>query len=435
MALTFLFGSGADSDCSEYLPSGDKFSKVLLDNEYQNIKNALYSSSKNNIFSHSYILHYNSTKVFLQTIDEYREEAIKTFGKELVEYIVNEKSKKDDSDNSKVKAYCKYWYNITTSNESETSYDIDPMILEEFNKNKENICKFFHNHAVFFGTLDQKFNYLRKVDWSSEMKAVVNAYITVYLLMIDKLFFKNNTSLIEKEMKKRGHENIKSIKDITDFDMIFDLLSLGQKQFCENIEGSYYDIVRQSGIDCHVVTTNYTSIMEEVIGKEVVYLHGNLKWFEDLKRLTVYDCTQSLEELKKSNIIIPFIMISSGIKPVICTKQIEEFHKFLDYLNKSDRLCIMGYRFNSEDNHINSMIGDWLRKDNHKMIYFDFTDNNGLCFSNMSWAEEFKVKRIEEMNNSLDYDEKIIQIIINRETGRDYFKKFIELYKQGEDYE
>lgn len=34
-----------------------------------------------------------------------------------------------------------------------------------------------------------------------------------------------------------------------------------------------------------------------------------------------------------------------------------------------DCLVVVGYRFNSEDNHINSVIADWLENSNGKLLY------------------------------------------------------------------
>ena len=72
-------------------------------------------------------------------------------------------------------------------------------------------------------------------------------------------------------------------------------------------------------------------------------------------------------------------MIPSGVKPLICKKQINEFKKFSDNLDKSDYLAIVGYNLNSEDNHINSIISSWLREnEKHKVIYLNYIGDKSV---------------------------------------------------------
>lgn len=158
------------------------------------------------------------------------------------------------------------------------------------------------------------------------------------------------------------------------------------KEEWEKKKKSYYSILstikgnkENKEKDYYVATTNYTDIAETVIGKKPIYLHGNLSWFEDYERLVVYDCTikeerETARERAEEHMIFPYIMIPSGVKPLICKKQIEEYHKFIDALNKSNKLCVVGYKFNKEDNHINSIIGEWLRQRDHKLYYYYYNE-------------------------------------------------------------
>ena len=156
--------------------------------------------------------------------------------------------------------------------------------------------------------------------------------------------------------------------------------------------------------------------------KDIVYLHGRLNWFEDLYHLTVYDCLdeKELEKAKQNKKhLIPFILIPSGVKPLICKKEISEFHRFIEMLDKSERLCVIGYRFNTEDNHINSIIADWLAEDEkHRITYFIY-ENDDRKLSDINWAEDYK-SRIEEKH-------------ITGENCADAFKKFIQTLDGAED--
>ena len=84
--------------------------------------------------------------------------------------------------------------------------------------------------------------------------------------------------------------------------------------------------------------------------------------------------------------------IQSGIKPVVSTKQIEELYKAITYLNESDTLVVVGYNFNSDDNHINSMIADWLREENERQLVF---------FKYVGGSDEDKIKTEKELKVDL----------------------------------
>ena len=110
-----------------------------------------------------------------------------------------------------------------------------------------------------------------------------------------------------------------------------------------------------------------------------------------------------LNEIKEERFIIPFLHIPSGVKPIICAKQIEQFHRFCDKLDNSDILVIMGYHFNSDDNHLNAIVSEWLKKGGRKLIYFNFKGETN--FENFIWAEEIKKENKLDLNKT---DESVI---------------------------
>lgn len=217
--------------------------------------------------------------------------------------------------------------------------------------------------------------------------------------------------MAENVYNKDAMNNINSIRDLLNF------LKYVKKsdESSKNNDKKYYDILKnfldsseENNCRYFVTTTNYTDYVSEIFGTtNTAYLHGKLKWFEDLKTLQVFDCEDDNEydkllEIAETQIkskqtrLIPFIMIPSGVKPLICKKQINEFKKFSDDLDKSDYLVIVGYNLNSEDNHINSIISSWLREnEKHKVIYLNYigdksvdSDAKPKALSNMvGWTE------------------------------------------------
>lgn len=389
--ITVLFGSGADTDYCKSLPAGASFSKALLHNEYSdNLKKLLGNS-----FKQYHLIHHNSKKFFLQTIIENSKHAVPIFGETVFDICKNYENK-DLSDNQQlVKKFCKCWYYLLKGNDKKaTNYKDDNPHIKDFINNKEAIVDFFETYGVFFDTLDEKFNSLRFGTSLPSAKKVLNAYWTVYMLMLEKLYKLD-------ENFEWSYSNLFSLlnKDYT--------LDVNKSH-----EDSYYDSIKKYDSKINIVTTNYTKLAEEKCCSNVTYLHGNMSWFEDVEKLTVYDCNNSTEmeeAIKRSDSLIPFILIPSGVKPMICKKQLVEFGKFISYLDNSSCLVVIGYKFNNEDNHINSIIGDWLKKSpSNKLVYFNF--ENSVDFNTMKWSENFHAQ--------------IKNIPINCNNARDEFSKY-----------
>ncbi len=366
--VSILFGSGADTNYNANLGSGASFSKALLQNSYKDKCKKVTGNS----YEYS-LIHKLSKKVYIQTILENEEKAKEAGIKENEIELCKKYSKAQLSDDEKTKLdkQCKIWYNLLMNNNPGKEKDVQ---------------KFFFERAVFFDALDEKFNSLRYNDgkWSANAKRVINAYYTVFFYMIENIY--------DEDVK----DSVNSIKDLLNF------LKCVKKsdEYLKNNDEKYYDILKkfldsseENNCRYFVTTTNYTDYVSDIFGTtNTAYLHGKLKWFEDLKTLQVFDCdddneynklleivkTQSESDNKQTR-LIPFIMIPSGVKPLICKKQINEFKKFSDNLDKSDYLVIVGYNLNSEDNHINSIISSWLREnEKHKVIYLNYIGDKSV---------------------------------------------------------
>lgn len=142
------------------------------------------------------------------------------------------------------------------------------------------------------------------------------------------------------------------------------------EKFCdENKEKeTYYKIVKNSDNkeNIRIITTNYTPLIEniaEIDEHNVAYLHGKLSWFESPREWKVYDMENcKYEELPSNELLFPYIFIQSGIKPIVEEIIINEYSKAISYLNEVDKLIIVGFRLNYDDNHINSFIRNYIIK-------------------------------------------------------------------------
>lgn len=367
----FFFGAGADS-CYDIL-KGEAFRSIIFSSNYKKERKELLGEE----FSNYNLIHCNNRNVFLQTIEENKEKANSIFGKEIVDMCSDYYNGRQKDE--KVTELCKNWYKK----------------LQQPN-NPE--AKFFLENAVFFDSIDEKFNSLRNPQLNSKAKRVVNTYTMIYIAMIKELY-----------------------GALGDFKWTYqNIIDLLQNDYNVNLDNdSYYkklkEITQKRKINFELVTTNYTEIAEKVIGKKATYLHGNLKWFEDYENLTIYDCDIPNERkcIVENSKIFPFILIPSGVKPIICRKELEMFAKFMSDLNNCKTLFVVGYRFNSEDNHINSLIAEWLRNPENKMIYFNF--NNECVFDKFSWYKKDEFKNIDN-------------VFINEKNGVKIFEEYVNKY-------
>lgn len=426
--VSILFGSGADTDYNAKLGSGASFSKALLQNSYKDKCKKVTGNS----YEYS-LIHRQSKKVYIQTILENEEKAkeagIKGNDIELCKKY--SKAQLSDDEKTELDRQCKIWYNLLMNNNPGEEKDVQ---------------KFFFERAVFFSSLDEKFNSLRYNDgkWSANAKRVINAYYTVFFYMIENAYKKGVTT------------NINNIKDLLNFLKCVKKPSESSK----NKGKKYYDILKkildsseENSCKYFITTTNYTDYVSEIFGTiNTAYLHGKLKWFEDLKTLQVFDCDDDKEYDKlleiaetqsksKQTRLIPFIMIPSGVKPLICQKQIDEFKKFSDNLDKSDYLVIVGYNLNSEDNHINSIISSWLREnEKHKVIYLNYIGDKSVdldakteSVERYGWLDGIKIVSPykDDISKIENVAEQFIVININSENCHDIFKNTLTQISQN----
>ena len=411
----FLFGSGADTDAIDSLDSGNAFASTLILNKYsKQIKQIA------NMDAGTYrIIYSRNKKIYVQTIMNYYDKNTDTFSSKAINIFGNEKLKKiknyfsGEKEDNDINDLCKHWYELLTEEKAANS--------EEEKKERD----FFLENAILFGTLDEKFNSLRNndLDLDNNAKRVIVAYWNVYLLIFTKLY------------------RISADEELS-YEKIFEILE--KNSFEEEIKKKcYYKILKESNLeyndDYFISTANYTSILGETFGDEKIsWLHGRLNWFEDLKTLRVYDCTEGkdtiLENIKNGHTVIPFILISSGVKPLICKKQIKQFSKFIDDLEKCNRLVTIGYRFNSEDNHINSIVGEWLSTNkNNQLISYSF--NNNIDMKKLSWLpchSKENLKEIDFNDNRILNDKQVTCVGINKDNSTEAFEKLIkELEERG----
>lgn len=133
---------------------------------------------------------------------------------------------------------------------------------------------------------------------------------------------------------------------------------------------SYYEDICDNKLDITAIgTSNYTNLVNNAGFSDVKYLNGSLSQFYDPYR-------NEIEDEDESRFQVPFIFTQSGTKPLTSIKMSRQYVEFYDNCEKADALIVLGYGFNIDDGHINTLIRSWLEKDNKKLIVVDYQCDN-----------------------------------------------------------
>lgn len=226
--------------------------------------------------------------------------------------------------------------------------------------------KLIDRYTSYMGILDEKFHTLispRELGPTNFWK-VIDAYTRAYLALTENMISDDISQHSNKYLwilnnPKKANEYI--------------------NKFCKEMStiDSYYKNIKECDKkdDFRIITTNYTPLIEkiaEIDEHNVAYLHGKLSWFESPREWKVYDMEKcKYEELPSNELLFPYIFIQSGIKPIVEEIIINEYSKAISYLKEVDKIIIVGFRLNYDDNHINSFIRNYIIK-GKSVIYLDY---------------------------------------------------------------
>lgn len=123
----------------------------------------------------------------------------------------------------------------------------------------------------------------------------------------------------------------------------------------------YYDDVFSAVTDekieiSAIATSNYSPLIHDVLQNDnIIYLNGaTTLWYDPyLNKIG------SKEELSQLNhFIVPLMFTQSGTKPMISIDMSAKYVNYYNCLQDSDEICVVGFGFNSDDEHINGIFRD-----------------------------------------------------------------------------
>lgn len=216
---------------------------------------------------------------------------------------------------------------------------------------------------AYYGTIEGYFSsVLNPVRRHQSFWRLINYYWSAFFAIIGPLVSRRYSE--DRLYKKQGlyHFVLNNLADV--------IRSITEDDFysVEEVSQSYYRIL--SGCFDHVLTTNYTSYAGYVTAEEPIYLSGSIWTFESARTLSLCDIRKEAPD--DTDLLFPFLMTQAPIKPIVDSRQIEEYARANDVLKRTDELVILGYSLSNNDTHILNMIRSYLIDEKHSLTFIDY---------------------------------------------------------------
>lgn len=161
-------------------------------------------------------------------------------------------------------------------------------------------------------------------------------------------------------------------------------------------DGYYHDLalyIKENKIEITTIaTTNYNTFIENIINKKISYLNGSTKlWYDPyLNRIGSY------EELNQNekHFLVPLLFTQSGTKPMTSITMSQMYVKMYENYRKSDIICIIGFGFNLDDEHINGIIRTLIDIDDKHIVVVDVDPDNNVD----NIAQKLKTTKVENIH-------------------------------------
>lgn len=201
-----------------------------------------------------------------------------------------------------------------------------------------------------------------------------SAYFSIVLPLLEKS--EKYTELVSYSKEEKYRFVLNNLEEITNYLYSEDYHQIKQpKNYYDRIY-EWYTSTRSD--DCQddkklaAITTNYTPFVKSRLhlsDKNVAYLAGELRKFEAPQ----FNAICNLNEIRKE-FFFPYMLTQAYVKPIISPYQLREYSKALALLDERKYLIIIGYSLCLNDNHICSMIKEFIENENKTIIFFRYLE-------------------------------------------------------------
>lgn len=379
MNYVFLFGAGAENVFN--LPNGDEYVKMTIfynkdsnDKELKELFNRLTNYYNNDYYEKYFINSNNAIDLanqkkllyFYLKSGKYKEdnlsdEQYKSLVALLDETDIKELGFSKDSLLKEVK-------NILYYSKMKKRLNEYHLICLDDDNNKEyykyqvdkNICtniNFYELEKLYHTIINPKKYGSRK--FSSLINYYWCCFHVMYSRCVEKLLgYTDMTKLYGEYSKGIDFEIIKNNLD--------KMLKVVKNDKDNDIfKYSYYSAVNELDQEATVITTNYSPYA--FICKNPVFIHGNLWTFETAELPELIDYEKLNNDYQN---LFPYLLCQSSLKPIIHPLQVKNFSNMINALENTNLLFVNGYGLNDDDSHINSIIKDYLMRDNNNILVY-----------------------------------------------------------------
>lgn len=145
---------------------------------------------------------------------------------------------------------------------------------------------------------------------------------------------------------------------------------LGEKAKTANPDG-YYNMLKDA-IEAGkyeataIATTNYNSLIEDILERDITYLNGATSvWYDPyLNKIGTEDELDDDEH----HIIVPLIFTQSGTKPMTAITMSVKYVDLYRTWKESDAIVVVGFGFGADDEHINGILRTLVNDDGKDLI-------------------------------------------------------------------
>ena len=135
-------------------------------------------------------------------------------------------------------------------------------------------------------------------------------------------------------------------------------------------KGYYHDLKKYLDFEkievTTLATTNYNTFIESILDNPISYLNGSTELWYDPYLNKVGDRSQL--DKNEVHFTVPLLFTQSGTKPMTCIEMSKLYVKMYDEFQLSDKIVVVGFGFNKDDEHINGILRA-LIDDEDKHIY------------------------------------------------------------------
>lgn len=194
-----------------------------------------------------------------------------------------------------------------------------------------------------------------------------------------------------------------------------------------NTEPGYYHFLRNA-LDkklfdvSAIATTNYNEFIKDILCHEIYFLNGSTeKWYDPY--LNRIGTKEELTDNEK-HFLVPLMFTQSGTKPMTSINMSIEYVKTYQEWKNSDAIIIVGFGFNTDDEHINGIIRTLLDVDDKKIIIVTMDTQ----YDDSELIKEYarKLKTLNNENIKIIRVDKSGQVIGKNEMWVDVLTSFID---------